>query len=110
MPFHRWLYWLFRKHLACRLGFHGHKFGPDGQPANFCQWGCGHVFNPDACRTWVVTLRTGEQFEVRAINEYHAGSQVVYGPGVGQIDGQTGRALGQIKVHRNNILSALPKQ
>ena len=108
MPFHRWFYGLFRKHVACRLGFHGAHKMENEKLANFCEWGCGHTFTPHAYQPWVVTLRTGEQFEVLAVNAYHAGSQVVHGERVG-IDGRTGAALGPVKVHRSNIVSAVPK-
>ncbi len=44
-------------------------------------------------------------YQVEGINEWHAGSQVVYGEGPGKIDGHTGRPLNQVKVHRDNIVS-----
>lgn len=109
MPLHLWLYGLFRKYLVCRLGLHGRRTTHDGKPANFCEWGCGHVFNHSALREWRVTLKTGEVFEVKGINEFHAGSQVVYGNDVGRIDGKTGAALGEVKVHRDNIASIVVK-
>lgn len=54
-------------------------------------------------RRWRVTLRTGEVIEVDAINSYHAGSLVVYGPSPHRIDGDTGRALNPVNIHRDNI-------
>jgi hypothetical protein len=104
----RWLLGLLRKHTACKAGNHGDRFDANGQPANFCGW-CGHTFNSEAFKPWIVTLRTGEQFEVNAINEYHAGSMVVYGDST-QIDGRTSAVLGSVKVHRGNIVSAVLKQ
>ena len=98
-----------RRNVCCRLGFHGPKIGPDGSPANVCGWGCGLVYNPDMWKDYVVTLKHGEQYEVRATNEFHAGSIVVYGlqnGGQAKIDGRTGKPLAyQVKVHRENIMS-----
>lgn len=104
------LYRAFRRNVLCRLGVHGDRYEnlPGVTPANFCEWGCGHAFNPSAFQTWVVTLRTGETFEVEAVNDYHAGSVVIYGKNAA-IDGRTGAAMGTPKVHRDNILSAVPK-
>lgn len=63
---------------------------------------------PDAWKKWIVTLRNGERNEVEAINEWHAGSVVVYGDGAIEIDGRTGEAIGGVKVHRENIVSITP--
>lgn len=109
MKLHWYLYSKFRRHLMCRLGLHDVATARSGQPANFCGWGCGHTFNHNAYQTWVVTLRTGEVVEVQAVNEFHAGSQVVYGRGPGRIDGKTGLAIAEVKCHRGNIISAVPK-
>ncbi|CDH00566.1 hypothetical protein XBFM1_1710034 [Xenorhabdus bovienii str. feltiae Moldova] len=60
-------------------------------------------------KEFIVTLQDGEEYLVRAINEYHAGSVVVYGNFNGKtltIDGHTGRPLGcEVKIHRENIAS-----
>lgn len=100
----------FRLHVCCRLGWHGPAIGADGIPSNFCCWGCGHTFTPNPFKTWIVTLVTGEQFEVQAINEYHAGSMVVYGDGPWAVNGYTGEAMTPLKVHRGNIKSAVLKE
>jgi hypothetical protein len=109
MPLHLYLYSLFRRQVLCRLGRHGKETASDGSPANFCEWGCGHAFNPVAFRKWEVTLNTGEIYEVEAVNEYHAGSKVVYGDVAPAIDERTGAALAMIKVHRGNIASVTLK-
>lgn len=101
------VYAIFRRGLWCRLGFHGPRVAPDGTPANVCCW-CGLVYRPDAWQDYVVILKDGERYEVRAINEFHAGSLVVYGEQDGRnasIDGRTGRPLYSVKVHRENIAS-----
>lgn len=105
-----WLYRAYRRNVTCRLGFHGSRYENCSgvTPANYCEWGCGHVFNPNAYQTWIVTLKSGETFEVQAINAYHAGSVVMYGAN-GKIDGRTGRPMTAPQVHRDNILSAVPK-
>lgn len=105
MPLHLYLYSLFRRQVLCRLGRHGRKTAPNGAPANFCGWGCGHAFNPKAYSTWEVTLKTGETYKVEAVNEYHAGSRVVYGDVASSIDVSTGKPLAPVKVHRENIAS-----
>jgi len=56
-------------------------------------------------RKWRVTLKSGETSEVNAINEWHAGSCIVYGGGPAKIDGRTGQAIGAVVVHRDNIAS-----
>lgn len=101
-------YGAFRRGLCCRLGFHGPKVCPDGSAANVCSWGCGLVYNPNMWQDYVVTLKDGESYEVRATNEFHAGSVVVYGlqsGGQAKLDGRTGRPLQGVKVHRENIAS-----
>lgn len=100
---------LFRRHVCCRLGWHGPSVDRNGTPANCCCWGCGHLFNPNAFKTWVVTLITGEKHEVQAVNAYHAGSMVVYGDGPWGINGLTGEVMAPVKIHRANIQSAVPK-
>ncbi|MBD9427935.1 hypothetical protein IB232_21600 [Pseudomonas sp. PDM15] len=55
-----------------------------------------------------MTLKDGESYEVRATNEFHAGSVVAYGlqnGGQAKLDGRTGRPLEGVKVHRENIAS-----
>lgn len=94
-------YIVLRKNVFCRLGYHGPETGPDGRPANFCGWGCGKVFNPNAFQDYIVTLKDGTVYTVSAVNEFHAGSVVVYGPG-GSIDPQ-GKSLEPVRVHRENI-------
>ena len=93
-----------RRNFLCRFGVHGPRLSSTGQPANYCGF-CGFAFNPQALRKWIVELRTGERYEVEAINEWHAGSIVVYGDGPVAIDGRTGAPIGDVKVHRENILS-----
>ena len=96
------------KALLCPLGIHGPRTAPDGTLANFCGYGCGHAFIPNSFQTWIVTLTTGETFEVQAVNAYHAGSVIVYG-GDNRIDWKTGEPLGQVNIHRDNIASAVLK-
>lgn len=110
MDLYQYLYSRFRRHVMCKFGLHGVAKDRAGKHANFCGWGCGHTFNHNAYQTWIVTLRTGEVIEVQAVNEFHAGSQVVYGGGTGRIDGKTGLAIAVVKCHRQNIVSAVPKQ
>jgi len=98
-----------RRTFLCRFGVHGPRLSPTGQPANYCGF-CGFAFNPQALHKWVVELRNGERHEVEAINEWHAGSVVVYGDGPAAIDGRTGAQMGDAKVHRENILSVKPAQ
>lgn len=95
--------------ILCRLGRHGPRVTPTGETANYCGY-CAFAFRPDAWKRWIVTLRNGETHEVAAINEWHAGSVVVYGDGAGAIDGRTGQAIGEVKVHRENIVSITPVQ
>lgn len=97
-----------RRSICCRLGFHGPKVGPDGSPANVCSWACGLVYNPDMWKSYLVTLKDGEQYEVQATNEFHAGSVVVYGlqdREQATISSRTGGLLRGVKVHRDNIAS-----
>lgn len=94
-------YQVLRKQIFCRLGFHGPTTGPDGKSANFCVWDCGMAFNPHAFQDYIVTLKDGSVFEVSAVNEYHAGSEVVYGKG-GKIDSR-GTPLSEVRIHRENI-------
>lgn len=102
-------YGALRRHIFCRLGFHGPKAAPDGSPANVCGWGCGLVYNPNMWKDYVITLKDGEVHVVQATNDYHAGSIVVYGLQRSQktyLDGLTGRPLqAEVKVHRDNIAS-----
>ncbi|MGV8894214.1 MAG: hypothetical protein ACOH2K_14990 [Burkholderiaceae bacterium] len=94
------------KQTLCRIGFH------DGGAvaANFCGRGCGHAFNGNPFKKWIVTLRNGEAYEVDEVNEWHAGSKVVFGNGPAWLDARTGVVIGEAKVHRTNIVSAVLKQ
>ena len=56
-----------------------------------------------------MVLKDGASHRVRAINEWHAGSQGVYGDGPSAaIDANTGESVGEVKVHRDNIASVRP--
>lgn len=97
-----------RRYICCSLGVHGPRVGPDGSAANVCGWGCGRVYNPNMWKDYLVTLKSGEQYEVQATNEYHAGSVVVFGlqsDGEVRIDGASGKPLHNVMVHRENIAS-----
>lgn len=98
---------MFRRVVLCPMGRHGPRLGPTGELANVCGY-CRHVFRPEAWRDWDVTLRDGSVHRVRAINEWHAGSCVVYGDRPAAIDGRTRRVIGEVKVHRDNIVSIVP--
>jgi hypothetical protein len=54
-------------------------------------------------KQWRVTLKSGETHLVGAINEWHAGSRVVYGSGRLKINAETGQAIGKVLIHRDNI-------
>lgn len=60
-------------------------------------------------REYIVTLKDGKEYQVKATNEYHAGSVVVYGNFNGRtiaIDRNTGKPFGyEVMVHRDNIAS-----
>lgn len=64
---------------------------------------------PDVWSEYVVHLKDGQEYHVKAINEYHAGSVVVYGNFDNKplkLDGHTGKPLAcDVKVHRENIAS-----
>ena len=68
---------------------------------------------PDIWNEYVVTLKDSQVYHVKAINEYHAGSVVVYGNFTGKplaIDGRAGKPFEcDMKVHRDNIASVQPK-
>ena len=49
-----------------------------------------------------LTLRSDEVFEVEAVNEYHAGSKVVFGDAANAIQAD-GKVAAPVKVHRENI-------
>lgn len=93
---------LWHKHVLCRLGFHYETPG-----ANFCWWGCGKVFNPDAFQTWIATLRDGESIEVSAVNEQHATTLVMYGgePVIDWRQAKNGRIVSEPRIHSENIIS-----
>lgn len=112
MQLEHYIYSRFRRHVMCRLGLHGPKAGPDGSAANFCGWGCGHAFNPNAYSAWLVTVQIAsrtEIIEVQAVNAFHASNVVVYGDGKARIDGATGKPLNAVRCHRENIISVQPK-
>ena len=92
----------FHRVFRCRFDRHGPGQKEADSPAKFCPY-CGASLRP--WPRWEVTLISGEMYQVEGINEWHAGSQVVYGEGPGKIDGHTGRPLNQVKVHRDNIVS-----
>lgn len=87
------------RHVLCRAGYHSK---PGGVGFDACGRGCGFVRNPDAAKQYEVLLKSGERFEVDAINEYHAASVVVYGGAKAVMD-QFGTPLCEVKVHRENI-------
>lgn len=97
---------MIRREIFCRLGWHGSRFGQHGEPVNCCMY-CGSVWRPEAWREWDVTLRDGSVHRVLAVNEFHAESRVVYGNQPQRIDHRTGGAIGDIVVHRRNIVSAV---
>lgn len=87
--------------LLCRVGQHTK---PCGYGVDACARGCGFEHNPVARRRWRVILRSGEVFEVEAVNEYHAGSQVVFGDEATAIRVIDGKAIEPpTKIHRDNI-------
>lgn len=95
------------RNCLCPLGIHGPKFTGTGDPANYCHYGCGHQFRPDSeiYSTYRVTLVTGEDITVEAVNEHHARSLVAFGAqcnSVRVVNAVT-RVLGEEKVHPNNI-------
>ena len=92
------------KQTLCRFGLHTPKsfVGFD-----LCLRGCGHKHNPDAEKKWKVTIVSGEEYFVDAINEWHAASKVVYGPGMLNINGVTGLPICNVKVHRANIATTV---
>ena len=102
----RALVWL-RKNTICRLGFHGSSTGFYAEPINFCRYGCGHAFNPDAFKRWVVTLRDGHAVVVSAVNEVHARNLVVYEQPLRFMFSEDGghTILSSVKVHPQNIAS-----
>lgn len=56
----------------------------------------------------MVTLVDGEEYHVKAVNEFHAGSMVVYRmtpETQRRLDGATGQPLEEVVVHRDNISS-----
>lgn len=70
---------------------------PPPPPPQFSSWS-----------DYIVTLKDGQDYHVHAVNEHHAASMVVYGKLNGEplmIDGATGKPLGDVKVHRDNIAS-----
>lgn len=97
-----WVLESIKKHTLCRLGYHDVRLSANGKPPNYCSRGCRHTFNLNAMKPYKVTLNSGEEFMVDAVNEYHAGSKVVYGNGPAIMD-QHGQPIGEVQVHRENI-------
>lgn len=97
----QWIINLLGRMVLCPLGLHTKATGIG---FDACARGCGFVRNPDAAKRYEVQLKSGERFEVKAINEYHAGSVVVYGSGRLSMD-QSGNPQCDVKVHRENIKS-----
>lgn len=92
---------LIGRQFLCRFGRHT---PPCGYGVDACGRDCGFIHNPAAMRRWLVTLRSGEVFEVQGVNEYHAGSKVVFGDGVGGIQIVNGKVVPPpMKIHRDNI-------
>ncbi len=64
---------------------------------------------PEVYSQYIVTLRDGSTYKVRAVNEFHARNLVVYGVnGKGAVAGymnEQGEPVGEIKVHAANIAS-----
>lgn len=91
----------FGRLFLCRIGRHTK---PCGYGVDACARGCGFEHNPAARRRWEVTLRSGEVFEVEAVNEYHAASKVVFGDvatAISVVDGEPVEP--PTRVHRDNI-------
>lgn len=97
--FRHWVRDVIARNTLCRVGRHSKA---TGQGLDACARGCGFIRNLGALKKYEVVLMTGERFEVAAINEFHAGSVVVYGTAQGKMD-QYGHSLNPVKVHRNNI-------
>jgi len=94
---------VFGRLLLCRFGRHTK---PCGYGVDACARGCGFEHNPASRRRWRVTLRSGETYEVEAVNEYHAGSKVVFGDVASAIEVVDGKVVApSTKVHRDNIES-----
>lgn len=89
------------RQFLCRFGRHTK---PCGYGVDACARGCGFEHNPSSRRRWRVTLRSGDVFEVEAVNEYHAGSKVVFGDAENTIQVVDGKVIApSTKVHRDNI-------
>lgn len=67
---------------------------------NFCE-ACSAQTNPRAFREYSIALKTGEVIKVKAVNQQHARSQVVYG-GDMRVD-DNGKPFGTVKIHPENI-------
>lgn len=66
--------------------------------------------NPNGFKDYLVELKDGLTKSVKAINEHHAKSMVIYGVENGgrvKIDGSTGMPIGDIKVNESNIVSVV---
>lgn len=91
----------FGRWFLCRVGQHTE---PCGYGVDACARGCGFKHNPAARRRWRVILRSGEVFEVEAVNEYHAGSKVVFGDTATAVRIIDGEAIEPpTKVHRDEM-------
>jgi len=95
---------LITRNTLCRVGQHA-KAGGIGFDA--CSRGCGHVRRPHAAQAYEVILKDGSTFNVNAINEHHAASQVVYGRRRLKINPDA-TPRGEAIVHRANIISVKP--
>jgi hypothetical protein len=75
----------------------------DGSTINFCE-ACGKQTNYYAYMDYEITLFDNTKVTVKAVNEQHAKSQVIY-DNTSAIDGKTGRPLANTVLHPNNIKS-----
>lgn len=89
------------RYALCPLGQHSKSTGIG---FDSCSRGCGFVRNPGALKRYEVLLKSGERFESKGINEFHAASMIIYG-GNPLIMDIHGKALGDVKVLRENIHS-----
>lgn len=88
--------------FACPWGFHKDK-NAYGVKGSFCMY-CGKQTDPNPFHEYVVTLKDGTEFKVKAANKIHARNLVVYA-GDKRVDGHSGQPAGIPKVHPNNIAS-----
>lgn len=89
------------RQFLCKFGWHTR---PVGYGVDACARACGFMHNPGSVRNWCVTLRSGESFEVTAVNEYHAASKIVYG-NLTAIHVENCQVIEPpTRVHRDNIM------